>query len=142
MKRYLLTYLIMLPMTVMLGQHTLIIHVFEKTEQVCLKKTSIDSTLLYPDIAFDKDSTYTKYVIDMNELSSSYYVDNQWVSTLPVDVSLLSDGVMKVQILEQGFDYGLLVRTDSSHESVTWFWLLEDETRVKKITRFVIEKAS
>lgn len=142
MKRYLLTFLILLPMTVMLGQHTLIIHVFEKTEQVCFKKNSIDSTLLHPDIVFEKDSTYTKYVIDMNELSSSYYVDNQLVSTLPVDVSLLSDGVMKVQILEQGFDYGLMVRTDSSHESVTWFWLMEDETRVKKITRFVIEKAS
>ena len=85
-------------MSLMLGQHTLIIHVFEKTEQVCFKKTSIDSTLFYPDITFDKDSTYTKYVIDMNELSSSYYVDNQWVSTLPVDVSLLSDGVMKVQM--------------------------------------------
>ena len=113
-----------------------------KRNRFVFKKTCIDSTILYPDIAFNSESTYTKYVIDINELRSSYYLDNQWVSTLPVDVSLLSDGVMKVQILEQGFDYGLLVRTDSSHESVTWFWLLEDETRVKKITRFVIEKAS
>lgn len=76
-------------MTVMLGQHKLIIHVFERTEQVCFKKTSIDSTILYPDMSFNKDSTYTKYVIDMNELSSSYYVDNQLVSTLLVDLNIL-----------------------------------------------------
>ncbi len=132
----------MLPMTVILGQNKLIIHVFERTEQVCLKKTSIDSTLLYPDFVFDTDTTYTKYVIDINELSSSYYVDNHLVSTLPVELSQLSNGVMKVQILEQGFDYGLLVSTKSTHESVNWFWLMENETRVKKITRFVIEKAS
>lgn len=89
MKRYLLTFMILLPMSLTLGQHKLIIHVFERTEQVCFKKTSIDSTILYPDMSFNKDSTYTKYVIDMNELSSSYYVDNQLVSTLLVDLNIL-----------------------------------------------------
>jgi len=39
---------------------------------------------------------------------------------------------MKQQILEQGFDYELLVSTESTDESVTWFWLMEDETHVKK----------
>ena len=40
-------------------------------------------------MTLDTDPTYTKYVIDMNELSSSYYVDNQLVSTLPVDLNIL-----------------------------------------------------
>ncbi len=132
----------MLSVITTLGQQQLIIHVFERTEQVCMRKTSIDSTLLNPDFTYEADTAYTKYVIDLEGLTSSYYVNNVFISELPISLDKTTDDQLKISILEEDFDYGLLVRATSFQENVTWYWFLEDQTTVKKINRFYIEKPS
>jgi hypothetical protein len=107
-----------------------------------MRKTSIDSTLSNPDFTHEADTTYTKYVIDLEGLTSSYYVNNVLISELPISLYKTTDDQLKISILEEGFDYGLLVRTTSFQENVTWYWFLEDQTTVKKINRFYIEKPS
>ena len=55
----------------------LIIHVFERQEMVSFSKTTIDSVLLSPDIVMDKNTDYTKYVIDLNQETSTYFLNNE-----------------------------------------------------------------
>jgi len=120
----------------------LIIHVFEKQEMVSFSKTTIDSVLLNPDIVMDKNTDYTKYVIDLDQETSTYFINNEELSTLPIKCQNLGNGILKINIMEEGFDYGLLVQTDYQNESVTWFWFTDEMTTVKKISKFVFEKSS
>jgi hypothetical protein len=120
----------------------LIIHVFEKKELVSLRKTTIDSVLLTPDISYGVDDTYTKYVIDIDNETSTYFVNGVESSELPIKCTDLGDGIIMVNILELGFDYGLIINTNPVNESVLWFWFEDNTTTVKQITQFNIEKPS
>ena len=120
----------------------LIIHVFERQEMVSLSKTSIDSVISNPDIVYDVDHTYTTFNIDLNNEVSSYFVDGVKVNELPIKCVDLGDGLLKINVLEDGFDYGLIVNTNIRNESVTWFWFDSDMTTVKVISKFLIEKPS
>jgi len=120
----------------------LIIHVFEKEELVCLRKTTIDSVLSTPDISYGVDDTYIKYVIDFDNETSTYFVNGVESSELPIKCTDLGDGILMVNILELGFDYGLVINTNLSNESVVWFWFDGNATTVKRITQFNIEKPS
>jgi hypothetical protein len=120
----------------------LIIHVFEREELVSLRKTTIDSVLSTPDISYGVDDTYTKYVIDFDNETSTYFVNGVESSELPIKCTDLGDGILMVNILELGFDYGLIINTNLSNESVLWFWFDSNATTVKRITQFNIEKPS
>ena len=140
--KHIFIFLILLSIGSFFAQNLLIIHVFDRTEQVCMRKTSIDSTLSNPDFTNETDTAYSKYVIDLEGLTSSYFVNNVFISELPISLDKTMDDQLKISILEEGFDYGLLVRATSFQENVTWYWFLEDQTTVKKINRFYIEKPS
>ena len=120
----------------------LIIHVFERQEMISLSKTSIDSVISNPDIVYDVDQSYTIFNIDLDNQISSYFVDGVKVNELPIKCVDLGDGVLKINVLEDGFDYGLIVNTNIRNESVTWFWFESDMTTVKVISKFLIEKPS
>ena len=118
----------------------IIIHVFEKQEMVCERKTTSDSVYSSPDYSYDVDSTYTRYVLDLDEKTSTYFVNDVEKSVLPIEYEDFGDDVLKVSILEDGFDYGLLVNTKD--ESVMWFWFTDYMTTVKKISKCRFEKTS
>ena len=120
----------------------LIIHVFERQEMISLSKTSIDSVISNPDIVYDVDQSYTIFNIDLDNEISSYFVDGVKVNELPIKCVDLGDGILKINVLEDGFDYGLIVNTNIKSESVTWFWFESDMTTVKVISKFLIEKPS
>jgi hypothetical protein len=120
----------------------LIIHVFEREELVSLRKTTIDSVLSTPDISYGVDDTYVKYVIDFDNETSTYFVNGVESSELPIKCTDLGDGILMVNILELGFDYGLIINTNLSNESVLWFWFDSNATTVKIISQFNIEKPS
>lgn len=65
----------------------LIIHVFERQEMISFSKTTIDSVLLNPDIVMDKDTDYTKYVIDLDQETSTYFLNNEEVKHFTNQVS-------------------------------------------------------
>jgi len=119
-----------------------IIHIFEKEELFTLKRTTIDSVLLFPEFSNGIDNTYTKYVIDFDNETSTYFVNGVESSELPIKCTDLGNGVMMVNILEDGFDYGLIINTSQLNESVIWFWFGDNITSVKRITNFNIEKPS
>lgn len=120
----------------------LIIHVFEREELVSLRKTTIDSVLSTPDISYGVDATYIKYVIDIDNETSTYFVNGVESSELPIKCTDLGDGIIMVNILELGFDYGLIINTNTVNESILWFWFENNTTTVKQITQFNIEKPS
>lgn len=120
----------------------LIIHVFEREELVSLRKTTIDSVLSTPDISYGVDDTYVKYVIDVDNETSTYFVNGVESSELPIKCTDLGDGILMVNILELGFNYGLIINTNPVNESVLWFWFEDNTTTVKQITQFNIEKPS
>lgn len=133
--------LLLLSTSLTLGQKILI-HAFERQELVSFSKTSIDSVILNPDLTMDVNDDYIKYVIDLDELTSTYYVNNVSISELPINHRKLKNGLIKINILEGEFDYGLLINTDYNNESVTWFWFDTFTTTVKVFKKFVIEKPS
>ena len=57
-------------------------------------------------------------------------------------VASSSNNLIKINILEGSFDYGLIINTNYENESVTWFWFTEYDTTVKLFTKFNIEKSS
>ena len=120
----------------------LIIHVFERQEMISLSKTSIDSVILNPDIVYDVDQSYTIFNVDLDNEISSYFVNGVKVNELPIKCVDLGDGILKINVLEDGLDYGLIVNTNIKSESVTWFWFESDMTTVKVISKFLIEKPS
>lgn len=120
----------------------IIIHVFEKKELYSDSRTTIDSVILYPDTIYELDTAYRKYIIDLDKKTSSYFVRGNSVSILPINYIELDNKLIKVNIIEGDFDYGLIINTDYEKESVTWFWFTEYDTTVKLFTKFTIEKSS
>ena len=120
----------------------LIIHVFEKQEMVSFHRTSADSVLMKPDLIYDVNSDYTKYIIDLGNETSTYFIDGVEISSLPIKFVNLGNGSLKINILEKSFDYGLIVNTNYGSENVIWFWFTDNSTTVKNITKFNIEKPS
>lgn len=133
--------LLLLSSSLTLGQK-MIIHVFERQEMVSFSKTSIDSVILNPDLTMDVNNDYIKYVIDLDEFTSTYYVSNVSVSKLPINYRKLKNGLIKINILEGEFDYGLIINTNYYNEGVTWFWFDTFTTTVKVFKKFIIEKPS
>jgi len=120
----------------------LIIHVFEKQEMISFHRTSVDSVLMKPDLIYDVNSDYTKYIIDLGNETSTYFIDGVEISSLPIKFVNLGNGSLKINILEKSFDYGLIVNTNYGSENVIWFWFTDNSTTVKNITKFNIEKPS
>jgi|LakMenE18May11ns_1017448.scaffolds.fasta_scaffold9169413_1 hypothetical protein len=120
----------------------LIIHVFEKQEMISFHRTSVDSVLMKPDLIYDVNSNYTKYIIDLGNETSTYFIDDVEISSLPIKFVNLGNGSLKINILEKSFDYGLIVNTNYGSENVIWFWFTDNSTTVKNITKFNIEKPS
>jgi hypothetical protein len=118
----------------------IIIHVFEKQEMVSFHKTTLDSVISNPDYINEIDISHTRYVLDLNKKTSSYSYESSKISVLPIDYEIYGDGVLKVRILEDGFDYGLIINTKD--ETVLWYWFTDYQTTVKKISKCYFEKSS
>lgn len=119
----------------------IVIEIFERQELVSYRNTTLDSVIMNPDVVNDLEITKTTYVIDLNENTSSYFVDGEFLSVLPVDVVRAGDGLFVVKILEEGFDYGLIVNIGNDGDNVLWYWNTEQMTTVKKMTKFNILKS-
>lgn len=124
------------------AQQKLIIHVFERTEHIKFSNTSIDSVLSFPDLKLTPDFSNTTFVIDFSNLTSTYYVNGILSSELPVRINQIGKSLFNIQILEDGFDYGLFVDTSEPYERAFWYWNDVDQTIVKDFTKFIIEKSS
>jgi hypothetical protein len=118
----------------------IIIHVFEKQEMISFSKTTIDSVLKYPDEIGELDLNHTIYDIDLNKGTSTYFLNGVEVSELPIKYVDLGNGLIKVNILEDDFDYGLIINLQT--ETVIWFWFGDYTTTVRKISKYHFEKSS
>jgi hypothetical protein len=118
----------------------IIIHVFEKQEMSSYRKTTLDSVIINPDYVGNINYNHTRYVLDLNEMTSTYSSDSSEVSVLPIKYVKFGNDLLKINIIEDGFDYGLMVNT--KEESVLWYWISDYQTMVKKITRCYFEKPS
>ena len=118
----------------------LTIHLFEMDEMVKFSNTTIDSVLLNPDLITNIDSLKSTYVIDIKNKTSTYLVGGINYGVLPINSYNLDNGLLMVKILEEGFDYGMVINTDPLNESVLWFWFSGNSTTVSVITKFKIEK--
>ena len=119
----------------------LTIHLFEMDEMVKFSNTSIDSVLLSPDLVTNIDSLKSTFIIDVENQTSTYLVDGVNSGVLPINCYKLDNGLLMVKILEEGFDYGMVINTDPLNESVLWFLFDSNATTVSVITKFNIEKS-
>lgn len=140
MKTLLLTFGLLLS-TLSFSQK-LVIEIFERQELISYRNTTLDSVLMSPDEVSELEVTKTTYVIDLDEKTSSYFVGGEFLSVLPVDVIRAGDGLFVVKILEEGFDYGLIVHIGYDGDNVLWYWNGYQMTTVKKMTKFNIVKSS
>lgn len=120
----------------------LIIEIFERQELTSFRNTTIDSVIINPDFVDELEVTKTTYVIDFNEKTSSYFVGEEFLSVLPIEVVKTTGSYTVIKILEEGFDYGLIIDLTYENESVLWYWNAISMTSVKKITKFNIVKSS
>jgi len=120
----------------------IILEVYERQEMRCFRKTTLDSVLSLFDAVFETDTVDTRYVIDLDEKTSSYTRFNypNVISVLPIAIEQHGKEIIQVHILEDGFDYGLFL--NPIKENALWYWYDEDMTTVKKITQFRFVKSS
>ncbi|NBO59391.1 MAG: hypothetical protein EBU82_00305 [Flavobacteriia bacterium] len=50
----------------------IILEVYERQEMRCFRKTTLDSVLSLPDAVYETDTVAARYVIDLDEKTSSY----------------------------------------------------------------------
>ena len=117
----------------------IIIHVFERQEMVTYHKTTLDSVITNPDYVNEINNEQTKYVLDLNQKTSTYSYNGSEISVLPIEYENYGDNTLKVKILEGDFDYGLIINTKD--ETVLWYWLSDYQTVVKKISKCYFEKS-
>lgn len=117
----------------------IIIHVFERQEMVTYHKTTLDSVITNPDYVNEINNEQTKYVLDLNQKTSTYSYNGSEISVLPIEYENYGDNTLKVKILEGDFDYGLIINTKD--ETVLWYWLSDYQTVVKNISKCYFEKS-
>lgn len=117
----------------------IIIHVFERQEMVTYHKTTLDSVITNPDYVNEINNEQTRYVLDLNQKTSTYSYDRSEISVLPIEYENYGDNTLKVKILEGDFDYGLIINTKD--ETVLWYWFSDYQTVVKKISKCYFEKS-
>jgi len=117
----------------------IIIHVFERQEMVTYHKTTLDSVITNPDYVNEINNEQTKYVLDLNQKTSTYSYDGSEISVLPIEYENYGDNTLKVKILEGDFNYGLIINTKD--ETVLWYWFSDYQTVVKKISKCYFEKS-
>ena len=138
MKTYLL--LILLSFSFFSFSQKLIVELYEKQDFVSYRKTTIDSVLMSPDYIFEIDNSKTKYVFDLDEKTSSFYREDEFISDLPISFEKISENLIMIQILQEGVNYGLLINMDSNNESVSWYGFFDFSTTIMKANRFKIFK--
>ena len=117
----------------------IIIHVFERQEMVTYHKTTLDSVITNPDYVNEINNEQTKYVLDLNQKTSTYSYNGSEISVLPIEYENYGDNTLKVKILEGDFNYGLIINTKD--ETVLWYWLSDYQTVVKNISKCYFEKS-
>jgi len=120
----------------------IILQIHERQEFVSYRKTSLDSVLANPDAPSEAETVDVRYILDLDEKTSSYFVGGEMVSVLPIETYFNETGGLVVKILEDGFDYGLVLRTEEGNPSALWYWCTEDMTTVKKMVNFEFIKNS
>jgi hypothetical protein len=88
------------------------------------------------------DVVNTQYIIDLDENTSSFYKNGKLTSVLPINVTKINQTQFQIEILEEGFDYGLIVNTDIKNESVTRYVFYSSLTEINVMTNFEIVKPS
>ena len=138
--KWLIIFAVLLPLGVF--SQKVILQINERQELVSYRETSLDSVLANPDLPYPVESVDVRYVLDLDEKTSSYFVGGALTSVLPIDTYFNETGGLVVKILEDGFDYGLVLHTEESNPSALWYWCTEDMTMVKKMVNFEFIKNS
>jgi len=136
----LLIFLVLLPSGVF--SQKVVLQIYEHQELVSYRQTSIDSVLTNPDLPYPTETVDVRYILNLDDKTSSYYVDGELTSVLPIETYFNETGGLVVKILEDGFDYGLVLRTEEGNPSALWYWCTEDMTTVKKMVNFEFIKNS
>lgn len=138
--KWLIIFAVLLPLGVF--SQKVILQINEHQELVSYRETSLDSVLANPDLPYPVESVDVRYVLDLDEKTSSYFVGGALTSVLPIDTYFNETGGLVVKILEDGFDYGLLIHTDEGSPSAMWYWYAQGMTTVKKMVNFEFIKNS
>jgi hypothetical protein len=88
------------------------------------------------------DVVNTQYVIDLDKKTSSFYRNGKLASVLPINIIKLNQTQFQIEILEEGFDYGLIVDTNIKNESVIRYVFYSSLTEINVMTNFEIIKPS
>ena len=130
----LLIFLVLLPSGVF--SQKVVLQIYEHQELVSYRQTSIDSVLTNPDLPYPTETVDVRYILNLDDKTSSYYVDGELTSVLPIETYFNETGGLVVKILEDGFDYGLVLRTEEGNPSAIWYWYTDGMTTVKKMVNF------
>jgi hypothetical protein len=120
----------------------LVIDIHESQTRYSYSSSKNISEILSASSLVSTDLVNNRYIIDMQENTVSFYKNGRHVGNLPVNILKISTTQIQVQILEQGFDYGLIVDTDPNHEAVSLYVFYESLTELEVMTRFQIIKPS
>lgn len=80
-----------------------------------------------------------RYVVDFNDSIVTFYRDGELIDEGPVQI-ITKDGVSIIKILEEGFDFGLVLDLRAESESALLYQVNSDVIECMRFTRFQIIK--
>jgi hypothetical protein len=101
----------------------------------------LDQVLRDPYYSNDPIKKDCRYVIDFNESTVTFYRNGEMIETGPVQI-LTVNCVSIIKILEEGFDFGLIVDFRLQKESIFLYQIHANSIECMKFTDFQIIKAS
>lgn len=90
----------------------------------------------YHDAPVHKDC---RYVINFNDSTVSFYRNGEMIDGGPAQI-ITKDGVSIIRILEEGFDFGLVLDLRAESESALLYQVNSDVIECMRFTRFQIIK--
>jgi hypothetical protein len=101
----------------------------------------LDRVLLDPYYSSAPMHKDCRYIVNFNDSTVAFYRNGEMIDDGPAQI-LTQDGVSIVKIIEEGFDFGLIIDLRAESESVTLYQIYSDEIECMKFTDFQIIRPS
>lgn len=101
---------------------------------------TIDEVLTYPVEVTDPTPKDCRYVLDFNEMTLRFYRDGEYIDEGPFNVKT-HNGIHTIQILEDGFNFGLIMNSILGNESIILYQYDNGKVEYMNFTNFEILKS-
>lgn len=101
---------------------------------------TVDDALTHPIEVTDPTIKDCRYILDFNNMMLTFYRDGEYIDEGPFNVKT-NNGIHTIQILEDSFNFGLVINSILGNESIILYQYGNDNVEYMNFTNFEILKS-